>query len=419
MNSYRSLLCWLLFLCLTAGFYACGGSGGSSDSGDDLPAGLESFQRAALVIGQSQFTAATENAGRGTGDPDDIAADGMVFPAGNATIINGRLFIPDTGNNRVLSFNALPVINGSAADFALGQNDLASASTGSGAGQLAAPQTVKAVANQLFVTDTGNNRLLIWNALPEESGAAADLVVGQAGFGFNLPNVADNRLSAPASCFIVNNRLIVADQGNHRVLIWNSIPADGTVKADLVLGQNDFTHNTANDLNQDDNEDAAPSAQTLNAPSDIWSDGNLLIVADRGNNRVLIWDSFPEENFAPANTVIGQADMLSATAGTSATKLNAPLALASDGQQLFVVDRNNHRILIWEVLPDTNLAAADIVLGQSDFTHHAANDDDQDGADDGQPSARTFNLPAGIELAGQRLLISDTGNHRFLLFEGF
>lgn len=416
MKPFRFLSYWLFCLCLTAGLCSCGG--GSSGSGDDSPAGFDSFQRATLVIGQALFTVGTENAGRGTGDPGDIAADGMVSPVGNAAIINSPLFIPDSGNNRVLGFDTLPTINGSAADFALGQNDLTSASSGSGSGQLAAPQTVTAAADQLFVVDTGNNRVLIWNTLPDESAAAADLVVGQVGFGLNLPNVAANRLASPASCFIIDGRLIVADQGNHRVLIWNSIPAASNVDADLVLGQDDFIHNAANDDNQDGAVDVTPSARTLNAPSDIWSDGNRLIVADRGNNRVLIWDSFPTGNFAPASTVIGQPDMLSATAGTSATELNGPLALASDGQQLFLVDRNNHRVLIWETLPNIDFAAADVVLGQSDFNHNTANDDDQNGVDDGQPSTRTLNLPAGIELAGQRLLVSDTGNHRFLLFEG-
>ena len=416
MQPTRFLSFWLVCLCLTAGLCSCGGSSGSG--GDAPPAGFETFQLANLVIGQGLFSAGTENAGRGTGDPGDIAGDGMVSPVGNAAIINSLLYIPDSGNNRILGFDTLPNLNGTAADFALGQNDLASGSTGSGSGQLTAPQTVKATASQLFVTDTDNNRLLIWNSLPAESGAAADLVVGQAGFGFNLPGVAANRLTAPASCFVVDNRLIIADRGNHRVLIWNNIPAADGVDADLVLGQSDFAHNAANDDNQDGAQDITPSARTLNTPSDIWSDGNRLIVADSGNNRVLIWDTFPAENFAPASTVIGQPDMSSDTAGISATELNAPLALAGDGQQLFIADRNNHRVMIWETLPDTDFAAADVVLGQSDFTHNTANDDNQDGVDDGQPSARTLKLPAGIELVGKLLLVSDTGNHRALLFQG-
>lgn len=415
MKSRLFLISWLLCLPLTAWLWSCGGSSGD---GDKPLVAFETFQSASLVIGQTNFTSGTENAGRGTGDLGDIAGDGVVNPAGNAAIVNSRLYLPDSNNNRVLGFDTLPSLNSSTADFALGQNDLASAGTGSGSGQLAGPQTVKAADGKLFVTDTDNNRVLIWNNLPDEDGAAAEVVVGQVGFGFGAPSTAANRLNGPQSCIVVDGKLIVADTGNNRILIWNSIPIAGGADADLVLGQDEFDRNTANDHDQDGLEDTNPSARTLNSPTDVWSDGNRLIIADRGNNRVLIWASFPTEDFAPAIAVLGQASMTTATAGTSAAELDTPTALACNGQKLYIADRNNHRVLGWNDLPSANFAEADLVLGQSDFTHGAPNDDDQNGTADGQPSARTFRLPSGIELAGSRLLVSDTGNNRFLLFEG-
>ena len=58
------------------------------------------------------------------------------------------------------------------------------------------------------------------------------------------------------------------------------------------------------------------------------------------------------------------------------------------------------------------------MLGQSDFTMSAANDDDQDGSNDSTPSARVFNpLLGGVYLNGDRLFVADTYNYRVLIFE--
>ncbi len=417
MKSTPRHMILLTIAALALGLAACGGGGG--DGGEDETAiAFENFQPASLVIGQATFTAETANAGRGTGDPGDVNSDGLATPFGNPVVAGGRLYLPDSGNNRILGFDALPFINGAAADFALGQTDLVSNGTGTSSGQLAGPQTVHAAGGQLFTADTGNNRVLIWTPLPSASGAAAGIVVGQAGFGLNASATTASGLNGPQSCLVVGGKLIVADTDNHRVLIWNSIPAGSGTAADLVLGQGDFTHGQPNDNDQNDIQDGQPSARTLNRPTDIWSDGSQLLVADQANHRVLIWTSFPTADFQPADLVLGQPDMTSATAGTSASELAFPTALTSDGRLLFVADRNNNRVLIWTSLPSADFAEADRVLGQNDFTSNAANDDNQDGTADFQPSARTFNAPSGLAWASGQLIVTDAGNHRVLFFDG-
>ena len=126
----------------------------------------------------------------------------------------------------------------------------------------------------------------------------------------------------------------------------------------MVLGQSDFTHHTANDDNQDGFYDGGPTARTFCYPTDVWSDGTKLIVADNTNSRVLIWNTFPTANFTPA----------------------------------------------------------DVVLGQSDFTHNAANDDNQDGSYD-SPTVRTLYYPTGVYLFETKLFVTDYYNSRFLIFE--
>lgn len=57
------------------------------------------------------------------------------------------------------------------------------------------------------------------------------------------------------------------------------------------------------------------------------------------------------------------------------------------------------------------------MLGQDSFTDNAANDDDQDGTQDTNPTARTFNSPTGVYFFDGRLLVADNNNNRYLLFQ--
>ena len=226
----------------------------------------------------------------------------------------------------------------------------------------------------------------------------------------------------------VGGKLIVADSNNNRVLIWNTIPTTNGAPADVVLGQGDFTHNTANDDNQDGVADAAPTARTLYYPSGIWSDGTRLIVADGNNNRILIWNTFPTSNFAPADVVLGQGDFTHSThnddnqdgvadATPTARTLYYPYFLDSNGTQLFVTDSDNNRVLIWNSIPTVSFTPANGVLGQGDFTHNAANDDNQDGVADAAPTARTLFFPAGVHIFGKTLIIADYDNYRYLIYK--
>ena len=59
-----------------------------------------------------------------------------------------------------------------------------------------------------------------------------------------------------------------------------------------------------------------------------------------------------------------------------------------------------------------------MVLGQSDFRGATANDDDQDGIEDANPTDRTIFGPSDLLITGNQLLLADTGNHRILVFDG-
>jgi hypothetical protein len=78
-------------------------------------------------------------------------------------------------------------------------------------------------------------------------------------------------------------RLIVADTSNNRVLIWHGVPRTGAgVPADTVLGQADL------DANGENRWDAVAD-DSLCWPYGLSLAGDLLAVADSGNNRVMFW----------------------------------------------------------------------------------------------------------------------------------
>jgi len=380
---------------------ACGDS-------DEPPIAVFNFQAAIAVIGQGDFAS----------NAPATSANGLNAPAGNPAVHNDVLYLPDTGNNRVLGFNGIGSYTGAGAAFVLGQPDFTTVTAGTAANTLNQPSTAQVYNNQLFVTDYGNHRVLIWNTVPVTTQVPADIVVGWPGFATPTSGCGAGTLFFPESQHVVAGKLIVADSGNNRVLIWNTIPAVNGVPADIVLGQNGFTTCIANDDDQNGAPDSGPSARTLSNPSGVtWSTEDGLMVSDKNNNRVLIWEKFPTGNFAAADRVLGQLTMTTNTAGVSRQDLSSPTQLHSIDAQLFVTDSGNHRVLIWNDVPAWNYAMANRVLGQSDYDNNAPNDDDQNGDADTNPSARTLSGPSGVYGYADSLFVADTGNNRYLIFE--
>ena len=199
------------------------------------------------------------------------------------------------------------------------------------------------------------------------------------------------------------------------MLIWNTLPTTNGVPADVVLGQPTFTQSQAN------RGGVVPAANTLSNPFGVWTDGTRVAVADKGNNRVLLWSTFPTANGQPADLVLGQPSFATATPTGGATGLRQPSDVDGGAGVLLVVDGDNHRLLLWNAYPLVSGAPADVVVGQGDFARVAPDDADQDGLADGTASARTLDGFGGFLFArasGTRLWVGDFRNHRVLLFDG-
>lgn len=362
------------------------------------------FEPASLVIGQADF------AGGDRGD----GAGGVYLPFGAAAWDGATFWIPDTGNNRVLGEAGFPAHDQPPATLVIGQASVDTTVTATTATGLDTPVGVRAAGGHLYVDDAGNSRILVFDAPPTTSGAAASFAIGQSDLTEGDTTCDAMHLDDPGDFVVAGNRLVVADTGHNRVLVWNSIPTTFGVAPDLVLGQGDFTHCVENDDAQNGNF-GLPTARTMHSPRGVWTDGTRLIVTDTYNNRVLVWNTFPTTAFAPADFVLGQADGTTNDEHAGVDGFFSPELVDSDGTQLAIGDEDNNRVLVWTTIPTSNVGA-DVVLGQSTFDHVTRNDDDQDDFSDATASARTLSLPTGLAFIRDTLVVTDQGNHRYLVF---
>lgn len=339
-----------------------------------------------LSLGQTSFTPTDTTTG--LFDPG-LSQSTLHNATGVAT--DGHYFaVADTDNNRVLLWNEIPTVMGQNADLVLGQPDFTTLQANFGptfasASSLRGPQGVWIQNGKLFVADTQNNRVLIWNSWPTHNNQNADLVLGQTSFNTNTspsptitaPSAAANQLENPTSVTSDGTHLFVSDLGFNRVLIWNSIPTTMDQNADVAVGQPDLTQTTFNNPNVCAGYNIGPVNEcrtSLNFPRFALSNGTKLFVADGGNDRVLIWDTIPTASGAPADEVLGQPDFIqdvesSASISIASTAIDntggvdlvpTPQGLAWDGTNLYVSDAYNRRVLIFT--PGVNTLAPNSVV---------------------------------------------------------
>jgi hypothetical protein len=257
--------------------------------------------------------------------------------------------------------SSAPVQNGQAADLVLGQPNF----TGTGGNNpflsgssLKVSVGLLADGTRLWISDQGNARYLQWNSFPAVNGQAASIAIGQPDLISSTGGVTQSQLASGGYVARAGTKLLLSDGSNNRVLIWNSIPTTNGQPADLVLGQTSFTSKATGN-----------GASNLYGPRGIWTDGTKLIVADRFNNRVLIWNSFPTTNGAAANVVLGAAsfDTSPFVSPPTASSFRNPAGVTVSGGKLYVADETNNRVLVWNSIPTANNTPADQVLGQTGF----------------------------------------------------
>ena len=445
-------------------------------AGVALGADFMTGQAARVVIGQVNFTQQQPEVLDANSNP--VASASQLGGVGGLAVAGNTLFVSDANragftpiNNRVLLFpnissmlpkptDSIPAYSGRCPvclgnpQVVLGQPDFTTTAIGLTQAGLRLPTGIATDGNMLAVTDTANNRVLLWRSIPASNGQPADIVLGQSNFTTLRPVQVDNKsFRAPQGVWMQNGKLFVADTQNHRVMIWNSIPQTNDTPADLVLGQPNFTVAPEPDLTK-----ATLNAQnnTLLNPVSVTSDGLKLYVADLGHNRVLIWNSIPTQIQQPADVVIGQPDFTTAyanyaftgTVATSATDttnmetpvlcpgstgvdlannptyplrcgktLNFPRFALSDGQRLFIADGGNDRVLIYNSIPTANTPQPDVILGQPDeFSSVVSSTTDLFHPLLRQSAADITPTPTALAWDGTNLYVTDPSNRRVLVF---
>ena len=432
-------------------------------------ANLTDFAPASGVLGQPDFT----SNGFGTGPSSMGSLRGVAVEEkfSDGEWISRRLWVSDSSNNRVLRFE-LPATDGAPADGVLGQPNFTSSSFVAGAAGMTQPRMVQADAGRLWVGDSGRNRVLRFdNAGSLANGAAASGVLGQPDFTTTTAGSTTSKLNAPYQALPDGSRLWVTDRNNYRVCLFNNaaalpngaaagaiagwpgginptvpssfIFAPGTLASpvqkylavDPATGKLFICDTNANRILRYRNATAIVTREapelifdggsgrgiSLNRPTDITVDaGGYLWVADTGNHRVL---RYPNAALTPAadnppSLVLGKPNYTdtAAPAVVSASTMNAPQGIAVWGTgdgingRVFVADTGNHRILRFSNGLLTDGTAAVAVVGQSNFTTATSGN-----------ALNKLNAPRGLDFSpgiNSSLWVADSGNSRVLRFAG-
>jgi sugar lactone lactonase YvrE len=267
-----------------------------------------------------------------------VSTTGLSSPAAVAVALDGTLFISDSGNNRVVKVSPAGVqsvaVSGTVMGLAL-KSPTGIAVDGSSA---------------LYLCDTGNNRVL---RIPSGGSAAAlgSGLLGPRGIAVSL-----------------DKHVYVADTGNNRVLdLFNGTQTALIAAADVVMGA----------------KLSKPAALSWSG----YSNGGNLYVLDTGNNRVL-WG----ENFG-GSMQFGQSfgTSLSSPAGIATRQVYYQNSLLYG--VAFIADTGHGKLVVESEYQPVN----------SDWTWMET------------PAVTGLKSPGGTAIdASGNIFIADTGNNRIV-----
>lgn len=317
------------------------------------------------------------------GDGSQAVLAGLSSPAIMAVAPNGNIFIVDTGNNRIRrvdsSGNITTIAGNGVAGFS-GDNGLAINAS------LNAPSGIAVDnSNNIFISDTGNNRVRVI-----DPSGNINTIAGNGTPNFNGDNIlaVNASLNAPSALAVdALGNLYIADTLNNRVRViatntkmittiaGNGVSAfsgdNGQANLAGVPAPTGITLDKSNQLFVIDStsrvrqvnllskvittiagngskgfsgDGGLATNASLNDPRTVvmTQDGNILI-ADRGNNRIRIIDSKTKT----IDTVAGSGSFDYSGDGNTATvaALANPLGVAVDSNNnLLVADTSNNSI---------------------------------------------------------------------------
>ncbi|MCK5529357.1 MAG: NHL repeat-containing protein, partial [Kiritimatiellae bacterium] len=220
---------------------------------------------------------------------------------------------------------------------------------GSAAGQMSYPEAVAAWSDFVYVADTQNDRIQVWN----RDMSTNLFVTGSFGSG-------SNELSWPQGLVVneATEQLIVSDTKNNRVVVYDINAVSGELTLSFIFG--------------------VSGSGLLNLPRGVALDssGNIY-VADKGRNRVAVFDAagvYLRQIFVSAQpssvaldsvgkiyvalSTLNRIDIYDnagayietlGSAGAAAGQFSLPEDVKiGRGDRVYVVDKSNHRIQLFD-----------------------------------------------------------------------
>jgi len=316
----------------------------------------------------------------------DIKITGFDHPAAIALAPNGRVFVAIFGND---GSNAQPFRQGSVQSWA----STAALASGAapdivlgqaGAIQVGNPEAIIVDAqNRLYLADTGNHRLMVYNSVTT-TGQQPNYTFGVQG----TSSLLENKFQFVRGMALDSqNHLFATDTYNNRVLVYN-----------LPITSN--------------NQKPIAQFTGLSGPRAVAVDSNNNVyIADSENGQVKIFlTPIAANNYTTPNDIIGEqhaSNCTTTTTQTTATYLSCPIDLLLDNSNhLFVSDTPNNRMLSYLSGASTPTG----IYGQADFTGYLANRG-------GAVADNTFSSPLGMAFDPQgNLYLADFENGRVLVF---
>ena len=172
------------------------------------------------------------------------------------------------------------------------------------------PSGIATNGTNLLLMDRVNNRILVWNTAPTSSSSQPDFVLCQPNKTSTSSGSGLNQCNWPSDAAITpDNKLLVADTDNNRILVWNTMPTTSGTSASFAI-----------DLGADA------------WPWGIWSDGTKVVASLTGKGELRFWNSFPTSSASPSSFSISSS---------TTSCLGTPRGITSDGNRLLVGEHNS------------------------------------------------------------------------------
>ena len=232
-------------------------------------------------------------------------------------------------------------------------------SEGSGDGEFLRPRGVTTNSTHIFIADTGNHRIQIFDDMGNYAGQFGSI---SSDFG----TIDDGTFNAPIGIATNSTHLFVSDSGNNRVQVF------------------DFNGNFVAKFGSSGSGDGQ-----FFSNRGITANNTHIFVADAGNHRVQIFDF--NGNFVAKFGGTGPGFRGS---GNGTDQFRNPQGITANSTHLFVADADNHRVQIF------------------DHTGTFVSQFGGEGNGTGQ-----FDNPVGITIHSTTLFVTDRDNHRVQVFD--